>query len=206
MEKIAHLGIAARSHYTGKCTMETVFVYLNKLWQMHGMIPADKVNIKTYHGSDLEPCCIEVMLAHTDPEDSKGKASVNHVFGDMRDRLDRETKHALDDIRPTKDWPADVRKQCFALMSDILDTNAEQICHPGLTSWCYRHQKQCRVFDLDDSDDDENLPTTVHIVEDSLPGPDSQDSCVMLCHRAVVDNRLKFLSGGLHGLRIVWRP
>lgn len=196
MEKIAHLGIAARSHYTGKCTMETVFVFLNKLWQTHGLIPADTVNIKTYHGSDLEPCCIEVMLAHKEQNDGS-RPSVKHVFGDMRDRLDDETKKALDDIRPSKLWPAEQKRACYKLLEEILDTNARKIFHPQATSWCYRHQKRCKVFDMDDSDDDVALPTHVELEEDdSQVGLESQESCVMVCMRTVVDNRLKFISGG----------
>ena len=91
MQSLAGRGMGHRSHYSGKCTVETIFVFLNRVWQLKGYVSQGQNVITTYNACDKLECCQLVALpppkktrkkklvalAHTDKFSG---AQIKHVF------------------------------------------------------------------------------------------------------------------------------
>jgi hypothetical protein len=138
--------VVLRSHYTGKCTVETVAEYFNILFIKQGF--TDAATFITTHAADSDGACQQVaqrILGHG------GGHAVRHVFGDWTERrLEPRLLHQIQSMKPKQAASAKEKTNTYQDMWEVLREAADSgTLFPARTlDTCVRHNGLCNFLDV----------------------------------------------------------
>ena len=157
-----------RSHLSGKGTIESIFNFINHVFEQVQLIGKGQIVMRHSHSSDMNPICKNVLLHHHYPNRCD-VPSCQHVFGPLEARLDTATSDMLALLRPTEGMTREQRGECYEVMKQYLHRGALEIFKPTLKQFCLKHNDYCNVFDNPFL---ENCKVTKQVVIDVADGID----------------------------------
>ena len=134
--------ISVRTHYSGKGTFETLCHWLNLLFIQFGFCGSTDVVIATSHACDIDKTCITVLKSM---EDDEGEGLVDHIFGDINERVDPAVLAKLELFEIGQCKTGQEALERGELMTEVIFEHLLQgtLRKPSLKAHCHVHDGQC---------------------------------------------------------------
>ena len=139
------------SHFAGKGSLATGLVAVERAAKKRDLIPENHQPFRFMAASDMDEHCIKVLRCLK----RDGQRVYRCVFGEFSGRFKASVLEHVEKLKPTEGMTKPQKAAAFAEMHRYLKDECAALGPDGLyehgrgLAWCFCHEKQCPVNNLD---------------------------------------------------------